>query len=369
MRLLVKGLLFIFGLLLVSMTATLEAARPAQATGAYWLTFVGQNGDVAGIYRMLPDGEGVSRIFAPVGFTHRISWAPDGKTLSFDARENDYSTIYRIHPNGQGLRRLTSPAPDTNLQFLPPNPSLNRSLAGSYAPSFSPDGKWITFVSDREGWYGIFKMRADGSDMQRLADTVYIGRTGWSPDGKWILYVEGLDAFEAIYRMRPDGSDRELLNSSPEGRNLSPVYSPDGKTIAFVSDRAGYMNVYAMDADGRNVRLLRQGFNFHGAPHYSPDGKWIAFVAQDTGAPQIYRMRADGSAVQRLTFDFDEAWAPSWSPVINANWSAHLPQIAGGTLILVALGWMVWEVWQHRRLPARAPVTFPQKEPPLVNNA
>jgi Tol biopolymer transport system component len=108
------------------------------------------------------------------------TWSPRGDWIAFTSkRDGDYE-IYRIRPNGTGLQRLT------------------RTPGNDAHPSFSPDGAWIAFATARQGFkdeavqlllgatfqpYGeIAVMRADGSEAHLLTDnSTEEGAPVWVP--------------------------------------------------------------------------------------------------------------------------------------------------------------------------------------------
>ncbi len=97
-------------------------------------------------------------------------WSPDGQRLAFEARPEGHADIYLIASNGRGLRRITTdPAEDA-------------------APSWSRDGKWIYFGSNRGGGeQQVWKLPVDGGP------AVQVTRQGAqapfeSPDGRWVYY-------------------------------------------------------------------------------------------------------------------------------------------------------------------------------------
>lgn len=320
----------VFGILLLVVTQLLMGVRTDERGADYWISYVAEVNEVNGqsvvnIYRMQPNGDDKTHVFDRVSFTHRMFWSSNGVWVYFDSRhDNPTGDIYRVRADGTGLQRLTN---GTQSAAQPNSAITTISVinAASFAPSLSPDGKWIAFISNRNGAYAVYKMRPDGSEITRLADSVEIGRVTWSPDGQWLTYSDYLNSptpnnpfttsasvrpSAAIFKMRADGSDQTLLTVAETADSLSPAWSPDGNTIAFVSDRNGLMDLFIMDTDGQNIRSLRESsqhlnsnnYNFHGAPHWSPDGKWLAFVAYDSDVPQIYRIDMQSGAVEQLTF-------------------------------------------------------------------
>ena len=85
------------------------------------------------------------------------NWRPDGKRIAFHSQEKDHWEIFRMNPDGSGLVALTSP------------PSALRTAAvHNVAPTWSPDGKRIIFLSNRSGEWAFYVMDADGRNQRRL---------------------------------------------------------------------------------------------------------------------------------------------------------------------------------------------------------
>ena len=260
--------------------------------------------------------------------------------IAFSSNRDGNTEIYVMDADGKNQRRLTN------------NP------ASDHSPSWSLDGKRIAFVSNRDGhvhpirgWptSEIYVMDADGGNQQNVTkDPHHDWSPSWSPDGKRIVFVSERDREDnphniEIYVMNADGTNqRRLTNNLTE--DMHPAWSPDGERIAFSARREGHVvhnldityEIYVMDADGGNEQRLTE--NRHNDMHssWSPNGERIAFVSDRKGNWEnydIYVMDADGGNQQKLTNDRGDDWLPSWSP--NGERIAFMSERDGNTEIYV----------------------------------
>ena len=222
----------------------------------------------------------------------------------------------------------------THIQHPPPLAYFSGSDRSAAGLAWSPDGRKIAFVSDRDAdgssvARNIYVMNADGSGVERLTLFGIVGwadQPAWSPDGRRIAFhAREHGNAVGVYVMNADGSGVERLTYS-DATDENPVWSPDGRRIAFVSARDGDYEIYVMNADGSGVERLTYSTyygkdanmrSYDHEPAWSPDGRRIAFVSGRDGNHEIYVMNADGSGVERLTFFGGMSWAtwgPAWSP-------------------------------------------------------
>jgi Tol biopolymer transport system component len=173
----------------------------------------------------------------------------------------------------------------------------------------------------------LFIANEDGSgERPLLPNSGFDYNASFSSDGKWIIFTSERAGSADIYRVHPDGSSLERLTDDPAYDDQGAL-SPDGKQLAFVSSRgSGSADIWVLDLQTKKVRdLTRAPANFR--PSWSPDGKWIAFSSdrntpvrrdgerfEQSHAVSIYLMRDDGTDMRRVTSVGKFAGSPKWSP-------------------------------------------------------
>jgi TolB protein len=210
-----------------------------------------------------------------------------------------------------------------------------RGFAGEgLFPQFSPDGRYLAFVSFRSGVPNIIVHSSGGA---------YVGGTNFnsttsspsiSPGGQ-LAFSSAIsnDGSMEIYVSNLDGSGLRRLTKTSKAVNISPRWNPrTGREIAFISDRGGSPQVYVMDASGANQRPLIARAGHADSPSWSPDGRYIAFTYGGAGSYQIFVADvASGQLLQVTSSGRNES--PTWSPD-----SRHLAFQSNRT--------GRWEVWQ-----------------------
>ena len=124
----------------------------------------------------------------------------------------------------------------------------------------------------------------------------------WSPDGKEVAYVSFESSRPAIYRQVLATGQREQLTNF-RGLNNSPVWSPDGRFMALVLSKDGSPDIYLLDLETKQLTRLTRHYAIDTEPTWMPDGKSLLFTSDRGGRPQIYRYTLATGKIERVTFE------------------------------------------------------------------
>jgi TolB protein len=158
-------------------------------------------------------------------------------------------------------------------------------------------------------------MNAHGRGQRKLTQAGQNAFPAWSPDGRKIIFVSDRDGNLELYVMKADGTRQTRLTRNP-GVDGSPTWRPDGHTIACGCRRGGNFDIYLLSVAthwGEETRRLTQDPGLEADPSWSPNGLDIAFERKLGGASEIYVENVDSDKPRRLTSGGASA-DPAWSP-------------------------------------------------------
>ncbi len=225
------------------------------------------------LYRVPVDGGAPERLDtgAVEGCNNDHGYSPDGSLLAISCRPS--SSVY-IVPAGGGTPRLLTP------------------LTPSYWHGWSPDGRTVAYVGQRDGEFDIYTMAVEGGAETRLTTAKGLDDgPDYSPDGQWIYFNSVRTGTMKIWRMRPDGRDQQQVTSEPQYADWFPHPSPDGRWLVWVSFDATVEGhpphrdvvLRLMPVGGGSApRVLFPLFGGQGSlnvPSWSPDSSRFAFVS------------------------------------------------------------------------------------------
>lgn len=207
--------------------------------------------------------------------------------------------------------------------------SLLIAIAGLALVAVAAEPQKIVFarVFPQPGQIGVFMAAADGGDERPLvapADMDY--DAAFAPDGASIVFTSERNGSADLYRVKPDGSGLERLTDSPAYDDQA-AFSPDGRQLVFVTTRGGgTSDLWTMDLQTRSASALTSGPGGDFRPSWSPDGQWIAFSSdrlsnlpfargrwEHLHLVDLYIVHPDGSGLKQITEHGGSCGSPKWT--------------------------------------------------------
>jgi Tol biopolymer transport system component len=209
---------------------------------------------------------------------HTPAWSRDGSKIAFSYSlvNKEWSGaslqlrrgLWIVDANGTDPRCITQLAPGTSWDD---------------EPQFSPDGMRLVFtrVDLAKEKDAVFTVNVDGSDLRQLTPWALnaAGDPEWSPDGKWIVFVtHPADGSENVHKVRPDGKGlTNLTRQRASGFHyLSSSFSPDGKWIVSArtpgAGKNGHADLVVMRANGSGIRPITKTALWESSVDWGPHG-------------------------------------------------------------------------------------------------
>lgn len=148
------------------------------------------------------------------------------------------------------------------------------------SPAWSPDGKWISYWSDRTGEYELYIRAQDGSgDERRLTtgEATWQYDPVWSPDSKMLAWS---DKNQKLRYVSIDTGKVTDVDHSTRGDITTYTWSPDSKWLAYSKNAENNFSVIWLHsvAEGKNTQLT-SGLTNDDSPTFDPKGRYIYFVS------------------------------------------------------------------------------------------
>ncbi len=224
------------------------------------------------------------------------AWSPDSRRLAYVSFENDRSSVW-IQTLRTGNRIQVSNKPGIN-----------------GAPSFSPDGRQLVLtLGGIDGNLDIHVLDLSTRQTRRLTTHRAIDTEGsWSPDGRYIYFTSDRSGGPQVYRVAAAGGTPERVTF--EGSyNARPRLSPDGKRLATVHLDRGNYRIAVMDVKSKELLVVSAG-NQDESPSFAPNSDTLIYATRQARNGVLETVTADGLIRQRVSSGQGDVREPVWSP-------------------------------------------------------
>ena len=317
--------------------------------------------DPSGIYVMGASGENRRRI-ADVGY--HPSWSPDGREVVISGFGRDQPTV-RSNVAGRflaivnvetGARRELSKVEASFPAWSPNGTRIaywfytenfgRREIAtipagggeplivvssefavSNWNPVWSPDGKYLYFVSSKGGSVNFWRVRIDEASGAVLSEpepvltpSKFSRHLNFSHDGKRMIYVQTNNQSN-IQGAEFDPKTGKIVGqpfwiTQGDREMTRPELSPDGTRFAMRLKRRTQDDIVTVSRDGHDWRDVTNDLPFDRYPRWSPDGKQLAFNSDRNDGAQVWTCNSDGTNLHQITFRGSETPGygfPIWS--------------------------------------------------------
>lgn len=310
-----------------------------------------------GLFVMRRTGEAARRV---AGNGYKPTWSPDGTQLAYASENVEFNPqnsesrgqLWIVDVQSGKTRSLESG--DASLPSWSPNghriayfhrlgtiaqghiwtipvtggeaSAVTTGTGRNWNPAWSPDGRYLYFVSDRGGSMNLWRVAIDEASGRALAEpeavttpATSLAHISLSADGRHVAYSSVLvttnvqrAAFDPV-RAAMASEPQWLTRGSRRWANPAP--SPDGQSVVFYSLVEPEGDLFVMRADGiGSLRQLTSDSASDRVPRWSPDGQWIAVFSDRSGPLQIWKIRPDGSGLTQVTDAPTNTAYVVWSP-------------------------------------------------------
>jgi serine/threonine protein kinase len=243
--------------------------------------WVAPEGDATRAVRL---GTGNVGFYASGG--NNLCWTVDNRVV-YMSNEGGVPDVWIADPSGANRKQLT--------------------INGGGSPVATSDGKYIVFVSSRDGKLAVWRMNVDGGNPVRLSKGPIDVYPSLTPDGKWVVYIDNAGAKPTMWKVSIDGGTPVQVSDHVAS---SAVVSPDGKMLAY-----SYPESYDPYAPPNRVTVVNFAdltpvttFVFGASStvptliQWSPDGKSILYTVNREGVSNVWSQSISGGEPKQVTF-------------------------------------------------------------------
>lgn len=249
------------------------------------------------------------------------TYSPSGRAIAYhvDFEGNENHDVVVVGTDGKKPRKLTDGVED------------------NYDPDFSPDGRYVAFMSNRDRDIdNLFMVGADGGKIRKLTDEpLPVKQYAWSPDSKLIAYQTGVGDNDNVSIVDVErGKTRKVL----AGKNVEfglagelggpAPWSKDGSTLLYLTNENDPEDIGVLELKTMKRKLLVKSKNEKYQPQWSPDGTRLAYLEVED--PNVVAKVMSGKTSTRISPSDGTSrvarWLPDGSGVAFINGASDRPE-------------------------------------------
>ena len=240
----------------------------------------------------------------------QADWSPHGQRLAFwGEQKGGHRDIWTVAADGK-----TEPVPVTDDAFI------------DWNPIWSPNGKYLYFLSNRGGEMNLWRVAIDETTGQlrsgpepatlSASNCQYVS---FARNGKSLIYGQSTRN-ENVSQVGFDPVRAQIIGTSTfltQGLKRYAFFSlaPDEQSFVYLARGEPQQDLFTANRAGTPLHRLTDDAAQDIVPRWSPNGEWIAFLSDRSGKYEIWKVKPDGSGLSQMTNEPGrEVIAPVWSP-------------------------------------------------------
>ena len=231
-----------------------------------------------------------------------VSWTPEGRIVYVSSASGN-TEIWIMNQQGAELRQLTNDG------------------ATKFAPTVSPDGRYVVFVSELTGAH-LWRVDIGGGNPTQLTNGNYDTAPRISPDGQWVVYSSYNSGKLTLWKVPLSGGTpvqvTDLWSSEPD-------ISRDGKFVACIHNdarSAARLLVLPFNGVGSPQMFdIPQNLHWSGGLRWMPDGRSLTYIERRGSSTNLWGQPLEGGP-PKLLAEFKE------NGILHREWSFNNKQVA-----------------------------------------